>query len=328
MSSSLRSRVAASLTLMALIVLAQPNTASAATSSPGNSVRVMSAISQVQLSPGQANASISEAVTNLTNGPLAIQLNARDFGALNQAGAISFYGPAYVPAHNPHGLQQAIAFSSPTFLLSPHQTKQITVSVQHTNTLAAGGHYGAILFSPQSIALAKSGGASHVNIQSSVASLVFLVTASGGTQHVTLSPLRVSPLSLDLPTTTNVVLNNTGNTQTTPRGQLTLFGPGSHILSTLVMNNASGMILPGASRLFELSLPLQGHRFAMPGFYRLELQYRADNATTFQVVNKRILYLNPDIVLPAIVIIIAAIYVVQRYGRVLLHAALQLRLRR
>jgi hypothetical protein len=69
------------------------------------------------------------------------------------------------------------------------------------------------------------------------------------------------------------------------------------------------MVLPGSSRLIQASLPIGNERFARPGIYRLELQYKADNARTFTVVNRRFFYVNIDIFLPVVALIIVTIYI-------------------
>jgi hypothetical protein len=268
---------------------------------------------------GEISTTIVATVTNLTNSPLVIKLSAKDFGALISApGAISFYGNKYNPNTNPHGLQNAISFSAPTITLAPKATQKIPIVLNNVNKLAAGGHYGAALFSPESLAASTS--KTRVSLNSAVASLIFLKTASGGTQTLRLLPFSTSKLRFSLPTTNYVVFSDSGNTQTAPQGQLTLYSPSGGIVSTTVLNSGSGLTLPGTSRLFTISLPMHNMRFARPGIYRLELQYRNSSQTSFTIVNRSFYYINLYIFLPVVLFLIALLYFLRWHGTELLRA--------
>ncbi len=285
-----------------------------------NTIRVSPALTNLQLDPGETHKTLSIDVTNLTGKTLLIQLDALDFGALNETGAVSFYGSKYKPSTNPHSLEGAISFPDAAIVLTPHQTKRVTVDINNVNKLAPGGHYGAVIFSPADSIL--PGTRTNVSIRSSVASLVFLATAGGGTHAIRLLPFTVGSLRFSLPVTNYLTFRNQGNTQTTPRAQLTLYDPGGHIIGTTVVNPGSGLILPGTSRLFETTLPFRHNLYAQSGMYRLKLQYKDANASTFTVVNKRFLYLNLRVVIPAAAVLVAILVVLIKYGKTLLRKIL------
>lgn len=296
-----------------------PGSATAA-AKPTNAIRVSPALSNIQLAAGETSKTINTEVYNLTSSPLTVGLSARDFGAsATSSGRVSFYGNSYNPATNPHGLQTAVSFASPSITLAPKSSQQVAIILNNVDKLAPGGHYGAIMFSPEP--LAAVGSRQKVSVHSAVASLVFLTTASGGTQTLQLLPMSIGPLRFTLPGTSYVAFKDTGNTQSDPQGQLTLYGPGGTIVGTTVLNPGSGLILPGTSRPFTANLPLQHTWLAWPGMYRLELQYRAPSQAKFTVVNERFLFINPAMLVLLILLLLVVIYLAKRYGRRLFRLA-------
>jgi hypothetical protein len=134
-------------------------------------------LTNLQLAAGETSTTVVATVTNQTNATLIVDLTTRDFSANpTHAGAISFYGVGYSPNTNPHGLQTAISFDQSQLTLAPKESQKVSLTLNGVDKLAAGGHYGAVLFSPESLA-AK---ASHikVSVQTAVASLIFLKTTS------------------------------------------------------------------------------------------------------------------------------------------------------
>jgi len=309
-----RSGISAVLSLTCLgLGLWLPDSVLAAPTMPGNNaISIEPSSTNITLSPGESSTTITTRITNETSTPLHVGLSARDFSASQvQAGAIQFYGVGYNPNTNPHALQTSIDFPAPYIQLAPKETQKVTVSLNNLSKLAAGGHYGAILFSPQA---GVGPATTNVSINSSVASLVFLSTASGGVQSLNLASFPVGMARLSLPKNTYLAFRNSGNTQTAPQGQLTLYSPNGSIVSTTVLNPGEGLVLPGTARLFTVQLTLRNLRFARPGIYRLELEYRSQTGTSFSVVNKRFLYINPTIVIPVIAALILIIALLRRYG--------------
>jgi len=288
-------------------------TAQAAQAQGNNTLRVSPALSNVQLTPGETSTTVAVMVSNLTTAPLVVGMSARDFGASpTNASTVNFYGTGYNPATNPHGLQNSVSFASPSVTIGPNSSEKVMITLNNIAHLAPGGHYGAILFSPESLA-ASSGGVK-VAIRSAVASLLFLNTATGGTQALGLLPLSVGTLHFSLPSTSNIVLKNDGNTQSAPIGQLSLYGPSGSLVSTTVLNPGSGLVLPGSSTLFTVMLPLLHTRFARPGKYRLELQYRDSAQANFTVVNKEFFLINLWVIIPFILLCLLLAYLARRHG--------------
>jgi hypothetical protein len=314
MSLRWRSGISAvvSLTCLGLIASASVPVSAATTPTSNNAIRITPTLSNITLSPGETSTTIDATVTNLTTESLHVGLSSRDFSASQtQAGAVQFYGAGYNASTNPHSLQAAINFPAPFVSLAPKQTQKVTITLSNLSTLASGGHYSAVLFNPEP---ATTGTSSNISIGSSVASLIFLTTANGGTDKLALGSFSIGLLHFSLPSTTNLAFQETGNTQTSPQGQLTLYGPNGSIVSTAVVNPGEGLVLPGTVRLFPTQLPLKGLKFARPGIYRLQLQYRSRTSTTFTTVSKRFLYINLAVIIPAIILFVLLIFVLVRYG--------------
>jgi hypothetical protein len=308
-----RSGISAVISLTCLgLGVCLPGPVSAATPVSDNAIRVSPTSSNVTLSAGETSTTIDATVTNLTSSPLHVGLSSQDFSASSsQAGAIQLYGSGYNPHTNPHDLQTAVSFASPVILLAPKQTQKVVIALNDLSALAPGGHYGAVLFSPEPD-YGSTG--TNVSISSSVASLIFLSTSSGGTESLGLTSFSIGAVEFSLPRSTVLAFQDTGNTQTSPQGQLTLYGPTGKIVSTTVINPGAGLVLPGTIRLFTTELPLAGLRFARPGVYRLELQYNGRTDTTFTVVNKRFLYINVVVVIPFLLVCALLVLILKRYG--------------
>ena len=287
-------------------------TAQAAVTSAPGVLRVSPALSDFSLSPGETSTTVVTTVTNPTSSRLTIAISVRDFGAqADKPGAISLYTNGYNPKTNPHSLQATMSVNPSSVVLGAHESEKVAVILSNLDQLAPGGHYGAVLFSPQSVV--AGGGSSKVSLQSAVASLIFLKTASGGTQQLRLLPLNLDTLRFGLPSSLYVDFTNTGNTQTAPRGQLTLFGPTGTIVSTTVLNTGSGLILPGSSRLFTVDMFRPSPLHALPGKYRLELRYRTDGQARLTVVSRTFYYVNLAVILPALVLVFVLVWLLKTY---------------
>lgn len=278
--------------------------------SPGGGLQITPAITQIMLQPDQDTLPLVYTATNLTNEAITVVLGTRDFGAYSQSGSITLFGSGYNPATNPHGIQSQITFAAPTITIAAHSSQKIIATIHDTKKLAPGGHYGAILFSPQNTF--SSTNSNHVNLSTSIAGLVFLTTAHGGTYGVNVSMSHINHILFNIPNNVYLVFNNTGNTQTIPQGQLTLLDAHAKIVSTQVVNPSSGMVLSGGSRIFQVQLPLQSKWYALPGLYHLKLQYKDSQDTHFKTLNRTFLYINWRVTVLALLLVVLIIYLTNK----------------
>lgn len=280
---------------------------------PSGGLRITPAITQIKLQPHENTLTLQYIVSNMTHQPLSVAIGARDFGALSQSGSITLYGAGYNPSTNPHGIQSYVSLPTAPVIIPPNASQPVSVTIQNATKLAPGGHYGTILFSPQN-AFAGTG-SNRVNLNTSVAGLVFLTTAYGGTYDVSASMSHVSPIRFSLPSSVYLVFKNTGNTQSIPQGQLSLLGPRAKVLGTQVVNSSSGLILSGGSRIFQVQLPLNRHWYTPTAIYHLSLQYKDSQDTSFKTLNQSFVYVNGKVALLVVIALIAFGYLLMRFGK-------------
>ncbi len=269
----------------------------------GNGISVTPVLSQIQLHSGQTQLNLKQTVTNISRQLLVISAHAQDFSDFGDNGAINFYPTPNQPSHNPHGLASHIKLSKSQFGLPPGISQVVNVTIDNVSSMAAGGHYGAVVYSAVN---PESTNNANVSLVPSVASLIFLSTASGGTQKLQISNLQLGRVSLSLPQSTSLVIANSGNTQSTPIGYISLLAPGNGLLAQSVLNNSSLMVLPDSSQLFNVNLQNTKNFWALPGIYDARIVYGYSGSKQLAVYNFRFLYLNPMMLLIVILLIIAA----------------------
>jgi len=287
--------------LFALLI----NQTAFAANNPVNGLKVSPAIINLQASKGQDTLVFDAEVTNVTNTSLAVNITTKDFGALNANGSIGFYGSNYKSSNNSHSLASAISLPSSEYLISAHQTQNISINIDNINKLSPGGHYSALIFTP--FVAINGVKKNQIGLQPSVASLVFLTTASGGTQSLKLSDLNLTSFGFSLPQNAYILLTNVGNTQIVPRGTIKFTSPTSKLIAQSVINSDSGMILPNTSRLYTETINTSNNLLKLPGIYHFQLKYRIDGSSNYQVANATFFYLNPLV----FVVLIFAIFIIK-----------------
>jgi hypothetical protein len=273
------------------------------------------AIEQLGVKAGQNSTSFPIEVRNSTLKPTVIYVSTNDFTALNQTGEVRFYGNGYDPTLNPHGLASNIKPSINQFSLSPNQSRTIGVLVNDINGLAPGGHYGAVTFFVGYPPHSKNGRAQVSNNQV-LSSLVFLTTAGNGTQSLQLSRPLLSSFYFSMPSSLSLVLANNGNTQTTPRGYVTIQNHnGKTELARGIINSESGLVLPASTRLFGVNLSSEKHSW-FGGNYKFVIAYRPDNAAHFQYYQKSFYLVGATGIWIILVIIVLFIVFLVRRAKV------------
>jgi hypothetical protein len=303
---------------ISLLFFSLAGTCFAAANANSSGLSVSPAITQASLLPNQKVAVFSETVTNVSNIPLTINVYPQDFGSIGGAGTINFFSSAnYNPANNPHGLQNSVQLSANQFVLPVGVSKTVLVNIVNAENLAAGGHYGAIIYKPSAISSLLNN--VKVNFIPSVASLIFLVTAGGGTQNLHLSNILQSRISFSLPKTTSFIMANSGNTQTDPIGYIKLSGPGHNLIAQAIINHTSALILPSSSVLMSVNLPTHSSFFTLPGIYSLKLVYGHSGSNNLTSISKSFLYINLSFIVLLIIVLIVLVliirFIIRKYRR-------------
>ncbi len=242
---------------------------------------VSPAIEQITLQKNQDSTEFNAQVTNNTGSPASVTISTSDFTSTGEIGQLSFV-PGGRAAH--HGLSDWIHVSPAQLSLSPGQSRTVPVTISNANALAPGGHYAALIYKVTS---EPNSGGNTVTIGQAVSTLIFLTTYSQGTTGLRLEPVPLPNITTTLPSTINIVLANTGNTQSVPRGYVQVTNKKGEVLTQAIINANSGMILPGGKRLFTIALkdisspPLVTH-------YTVKIFYRHDGQSSYQQYAKRI----------------------------------------
>lgn len=269
-------------------------------------VSVSPALEQIRLTAGQNEAQFNLQITNNTKSQVQIKINFNDFKALNESGGIAFLGKNATDLQKSHGLTKWVQLATQQVGLDPNQTANVAVRLVDLQSLPPGGHYGAVTY--QVLKAVPNGPGNKVTINQVLTSLVFLVTAGGGTQSLTLQKPVVHGVQFRIPSHFDLSFTGTGNTQTAPRGNVIIHsGNPEEPIATGILNPEGALVLPGSSRVLPTTLTTLGRPW-WPHQYHVRIQYRADSATSFQTYNASFLYINPwAIVLTPIIAVLAGI---------------------
>jgi len=212
-----------------------------------------------------------------------------DINGLNDDNSVAFIEPGQ-PA--PRGIAANLRYTPTNLSLQPNESKTITVTIVDTDKLSPGGHYGAAVIGNQTEVNRED---NQVAIRQAVSSLIFITTRTGGVRTVTANAVALPGFGWRLPSSVDVVIENTGNTQTAPVGYGRI-SRGDAVAGQGILNPARNLILPDQNRIFRINLN-QNTGWRLAGTYRFELHYQATPTSSEQVVNRTFLYVNPWFVL-------------------------------
>lgn len=272
------------------MLIVAPASAHAATpvNTTPDGLGVSPAIINLQATIHEEQLKFDNTITNDSNNAVRITARAVDFTMTGVSGDVLFSETS----QSAYGLASQMSVSEPNFVIPPHQTKTVTVTIRETNTLKAGGHYGAVLYKvTDPTPTSKTGSQSRVGIRKTVASLVFVTTAGKGTYQLQLLPID-NPIALfHLPNSYNLTFKNTGNTQVIPQGYVQVSGPLGTLYSRGTINTGSALVLPGTSRLLQTPVTRITHAW-LPGRYTVKAYYRYAGSNTYQVQTTHFWYIN------------------------------------
>ncbi len=289
--------------LLALLSMSAAYAAGPTSASTTSNLSVSPAIEQLNLSPNQDTVSFQTTVVNNSSAPATIQVQMSDFTALNTTGSVSFLGTHYKNS-NLHGLAQSMHVANPTLVVGANSNQTVPITITNASHLAPGGHYGAVIFKilPTPTSLHGSG----LSTNEEVSVLVFLTTSSGRTQTISLSNPQLNTIATKFPSTLNLDFANTGNTQTTPHGIVTLTNNQNQELARGIINVDSGLVLPATDRLYQVNLIYSKHTFT-PGWYKLHVTYQADAGLRQITYTKRFFYLSRTLLWLTVLLVLLAL---------------------
>jgi hypothetical protein len=296
--------------LAVVMLLSVPLKASAQTiTSPSPSgISLTPALEQINLSKNQGSAAFNVTLSNNNPYAIVVSVSTSDFTALNTSGSVAFLNNG----DGSHGLKQLLHPTVNEVPLPPRSSVVVPVSISGVGSLAPGGHYGALIFKVVPLNISVKGNSLSTNEELSV--LVFLTTASGGTQAVQLNPPSISSVVTNLPSTINLVITNTGNTQTSPLGQVNITTGSRQLIAKGVINGDSGLVLPSTQRLYAVNLTAVKNTLA-PGIYHVNVSYQASSSSKRLTYSKSILLIPTSLVISlAVVVLVIIVVLIRRFG--------------
>jgi hypothetical protein len=237
------------------------------------------AIENVSLSPGRAGATFKVTVGNTLKQPVSLAASSLDFRSLNESGGVAFIGSGASQLQHKFGLANWLTIPTQPILLKPGGSQDVSITINNRSDLSPGGHYAAVLFKATG---ASGSGTNRVNVNQVVSALVFVKKQGGEVYSLQLKDPGIGNQLVKLPSNIDLEIQNTGNTQTVPRGTLSITDPLGHQVRRGIINPDSSLVLPDSTRLYRTSI-FKVARAWLPGRYRVVITYRpedSDQATT------------------------------------------------
>ncbi|HSW37424.1 MAG TPA: hypothetical protein VLG37_03595 [Candidatus Saccharimonadales bacterium] len=242
-------------------------------------------------------------VTNNDSSTASFTLSAIDMGALDDTGGLIFSG---LPAdyQKKYGLAKWVQLEQTDITIAGHSTFTVQFRISNDDSLAPGGHYGAIVMTP------KAKGASNKNqiaLSPQPTSLLFVKKIGGELYKLTLQDIKTSNGFWHLPNEVKLNFKNTGNVHVVPRGLLVVKDPFGKETARGIVNEASSLVLPERSRNFIVSIK-DMNRPLWPGRYRLLVGFRYDGQAKTREVSLYFTWLNLPLLFGLVVLMSMAGY--------------------
>jgi len=258
-------------------------------------------ITQIKLKKNQNQVKLDFKIVNKSNNSSIVFLGSKNFDSLNNQGGVSFNNVNNSNAA-PHNLASDITFVSNQIILAAYQTKTVPVILNNLTTLSPGGHYVAVTFNQRASSEATG---NQVQVNKTIAALLFLQTYSGGIQNLELIPPQLNFIQFSSPNNPDIIFKNLGNTQSIPRGVIKI-STGNKLIYQGIINIDSSIILPGSSQLFNINLPI----LKAPLFfktYTLSVAYRYAGQKNYSVYHKNFIYVGQFSIILGLILILGII---------------------
>lgn len=252
-----------------LICLFIPPQVLAQTNTPGG-VAVSPSIIRLDLATDKPETTL--VYTNSTTQSVEIDLTSSNFTDLEDGYKVSFLEGKSASNYK-YGLSSWISFDKDSFVLAPRQTEKIQVSVSREK-LSPGGHYGSILAK-----ISSSTPEHKLTIQGTLVSLLFVRTNTGiERDEMKLQKFAQVQNLFFFPDSFVLRVNNTGDTDLTPYGIITVKNFLGQTAATSILNEGSLTTLPETIRRYDTPVK-RSTPFLLPGIYtaKLSLHYGKQN---------------------------------------------------
>jgi hypothetical protein len=235
---------------------------------------------------------------NTTNSVLQLNFSAKDFTGLEEGWRVKFLTTE--DAKNYHySLSSWLDFNPESLLLKPNESGDLLVKIRQTN-LSPGGHYASIV---ADIAPTKPQDGT-VAIKSQLVSLAFIRASTGNERdEAKISSFTIVRNNfLSFPKQFSLRFDNTGNTQLTPHGLLTITDIFNHKVAFGILNEDSLITLPETIRKYDLNLAAVNH-WLIPGPYHVNLTINYGQQQTTSTTSTFFILGSVNVILLEIILI-------------------------
>ena len=196
-----------------------------------------------------------------------------DFGTLDESGGVAFLGTPATELEHKYGLASWMSLEKNTIFVPADKSVGVLVSIENRQSLATGGHYGAVLATAVSDTDVRVG--DRVAVKQVLASLVLMTKEGGAAAELRLAGQQVNSEFWKLPTLVNLRFQNPGNVHVVPRGTVEIKDPFGRLVQRSAINEGSNVILPESFRNYK-SIFTNIAPAIWPGYYSLTTRFRYD----------------------------------------------------
>ena len=205
-------------------------------------------IENVEVTPGKTYTQ-SIKVRNESTETKTINVSVHDFIVTNNEGRVEFMDNVLDAINNRWAASSWIQLSTTSLTLEPGQTKNLNFTVMPPENALSGGHYAAIVYSPDSAYIGNNTGAS---IQTKVGTLVYITIPGDISQNAIIQSFSAPKFSEFGPIDFNATIKNSSDIHIQPVGSITIknwFGG-----KTAQLNLDPTNIFPYTTRDFQSTL--------------------------------------------------------------------------
>jgi hypothetical protein len=255
--------------LLGLAVIGQ---ASAATP-PNRGIAISPAYGELTIPKDQPALEHFVTLVNRSEVEQRFNLSLVDFGSLDETGGVAFLGAPASELEHKYGLASWMKLSSDSVTLKAGASERVRVMIDNRESLAPGGHYGAVMATAQT-ATDQAVGKPKVGVKQVLSSLILLVK-DGGSADLRLLGQKGNGAWFKLPNSVEQRYQNIGSVHAVPRGVVAVKDPRGKVVRRGALNEGSGAVLPDSYRRFQTGLIDVGGAW-LPGRYTIATSYRHD----------------------------------------------------
>ena len=279
-------------------------------------ITISPAIISLNLQKNQLSNNFDASLTNNTDQTITLKVSSLDFKSLNDTGGLTFIGNSVAEAARKHALAAWINTPSGPITIAAKHTQKIPIVIDNRSDLSPGGHYAAVLYTI--VANDSADSSVKVSVSQVASTLVFVRKIDGEIFGMKLGNFKVRFSWWSLPRSIDLNFLNTGNSQTVPRGLVTISTPLSKEVSRGQINVNSALLLPDTNRIYSTELSRTGSAW-MPGVYKVHVTYHSDEISQIKTTEVKFTYVN----LPGILELVLVIILVNKFGQKVIHGVVK-----